>query len=62
MQLRALTAAAVLMLAADAVAQNPATLVPEGAPAQQGLVAPGRSPDLEILFTGDVVGYLEPCG
>ena len=27
-----------------------------------GRVAPGRAPDLTILFTGDVVGYIEPCG
>lgn len=26
------------------------------------LVAPGPAADLEILFTGDVIGYIEPCG
>ena len=57
-------AAASLTLALSAGAQAPT--VPPSAPAtvapQGGLVAPGRSPELEILFTGDVVGYLEPCG
>lgn len=64
MQLRVLAAAATLMLAGNALAQAPP---PAAAPAataasSQGLVVPGRSPELEILFTGDVVGYLEPCG
>jgi len=31
--------------------------LPEGA-----LLAPGPAPDLELLYTGDVIGYLEDCG
>ncbi len=31
--------------------------VPAGA-----LVAPGAAPEIEILYTGDVIGYIEPCG
>lgn len=26
------------------------------------LIASGDSPDLFLLYTGDVIGYLEPCG
>ena len=26
------------------------------------LVAPGDVPDLALVFTGGVVGYVEPCG
>jgi hypothetical protein len=26
------------------------------------LVASGAAPDLIFLYTGDVIGYLEPCG
>jgi len=26
------------------------------------LVAPGRAADLSILHTGDVVGFVDPCG
>ena len=38
-------------------------VVPDRATAQLNYrYAPGRSPELEILFTGDVVGFLEPCG
>ena len=36
-----------------------------GAWAQQqagGLIKPGNDPGLHLLFTGDVIGYLEPCG
>jgi hypothetical protein len=36
----------------------PRTLdVPDGA-----LVAAGKAPEVEILYTGDVIGYIEPCG
>ena len=36
----------------------PRTLdIPNGA-----LVAPGDAPELDLLYTGDVIGYLEPCG
>jgi len=31
--------------------------VPQGA-----LVAPGKAAELELLFTGDVIGYIEDCG
>jgi len=31
--------------------------VPDGA-----LVAAGKAPEVDILFTGDVIGYIEPCG
>jgi hypothetical protein len=26
------------------------------------LVAAGAAPELELLYTGDVIGYIEPCG
>lgn len=34
-------------------------------PAQEAtaaLIMSGDSPDLFLLYTGDVIGYLEPCG
>jgi hypothetical protein len=34
-------------------------------PAQEAtgaLIAGGERPDLFLLYTGDVIGYLEPCG
>ena len=30
--------------------------------ARKALVATGDSPDLFLLYTGDVIGYLDPCG
>ncbi len=53
--------------AAPAGAQDPAAgraastgrfLEPPGG----ALVAPGNAPDLVLLYTGDVLGFLEPCG
>ena len=36
----------------------PRTLdVPDGA-----LVAAGNAPELDVLYTGDVIGFIEPCG
>ncbi len=26
------------------------------------LIAPGKAPDLSLLYTGAVAGYLDPCG
>jgi len=60
MKFRVAVAAASLMLAGMALAES--APAPAPAPAQGALIAPGRSPELEILFTGDVVGFLEPCG
>jgi hypothetical protein len=31
-------------------------------PAGGTLVPQGGAPDLVVLFTGDVLGYIEPCG
>ena len=63
MRIRVAVVAASLMLAGLALAESAPVPTP-AAPAagQAGLLAPGRSPELEILFTGDVVGFLEPCG
>jgi len=62
MKFRVAVAAASLMLAGMALAESAPAPAPATAPAQGALIAPGRSPELEILFTGDVVGFLEPCG
>ena len=32
------------------------------AESRRALIAPGESPDLFLLYTGDVIGYLDPCG
>lgn len=31
-------------------------------PPAGALVAPGRAADLLLLYTGDVVGFVDPCG
>ena len=63
MRIRVAVVAASLMLAGLALAESaPAPAPAAPAAGQAGLLAPGRSPELEILFTGDVVGFLEPCG
>lgn len=52
------------LLRAGAQAPEPA---PQGIgtsfrPPPGALIAPGRSPDAFLLFTGDVVGFVDPCG
>jgi len=32
------------------------------AESRRALIDSGESPDLFLLYTGDVIGYLDPCG
>ena len=73
-----LVALPLLLLSASAALAAPATAAPAprasapGAAATEvprslelpegALVAPGKAADLELLYTGDVIGYLEDCG
>lgn len=44
-------------------AAAPPTIVPRSLSVPEGaLVAPGAAPELELLYTGDVIGYIEDCG
>jgi hypothetical protein len=53
----------VLLVAGVAAAQAPQPAaarsldVPDGA-----LVAAGKAAEIDLLYTGDVIGYIEPCG
>jgi hypothetical protein len=55
-----------IVLAGVAAAQAPppaAPVVPRTLDVPNGaLVAAGKAPELDMLFTGDVIGYIEPCG
>ncbi len=35
---------------------------PDPATPRRSLIADGEAPDLFLLYTGDVIGYLDPCG
>ena len=35
---------------------------PSLAQTRRALIAAGESPDLFLLYTGDVIGYVDPCG
>jgi hypothetical protein len=70
---RSLRSAALLLATTAALSASVAwaqLLPPSGAasvprslePPADVLVAPGPAPDLILLHTGDVIGYLEPCG
>ncbi|HKQ61449.1 MAG TPA: hypothetical protein VJS92_09150 [Candidatus Polarisedimenticolaceae bacterium] len=39
-------------------------LLAAGLPArpQVGMVPAGETPQLVLLYTGDVIGYIDPCG
>ena len=46
-----IVAAFMVLACAPAFAQGGSGLVPGGAP-----------PDVALVFTGDTIGYIEPCG
>jgi len=37
-------------------------VVPDPTTSRRSLIASGETPDLFLLYTGDVIGYLDPCG
>jgi len=45
-----------------AVALVAAIAVPSMAQTRRALIAAGDNPDLMLLYTGDVIGYVDPCG
>jgi hypothetical protein len=62
-------AAGALMLAAVAAGSGAAVHAQEEAAGQQSyrpprgaMIAPGKTADLTLLYTGDVIGYIDPCG
>jgi hypothetical protein len=45
------------------LASGAATLAQQVAqPAPGGIVRDGPPPDLALMYTGDVIGFLDPCG
>ena len=56
-------AAGVTALAAPPAAEAPVPKIPRRLESPEGiLVAPGKAPELDLLYTGDVVGFIEDCG
>ena len=59
-----------LVVAAPASAPAPAAAAAPAAPVvprsldvpDGALVAGGAAPELDLLYTGDVIGFIEPCG
>ena len=45
-----------------AVALVAAIAAPSIAQTRRALIASGDNPDLMLLYTGDVIGYVDPCG
>jgi hypothetical protein len=62
----AVSCIALLLIAFGAASARPSGQAPAPAgsdPADSGpLVAAGPAPDFVLLYTGNVVGYVEPCG
>jgi ABC-type cobalamin transport system permease subunit len=51
--------------AANAAAPAAASGVSSGAslaPPPGVLIPPGKAPEVSLLYTGDVIGFIEPCG
>ncbi len=38
------------------------TLADAGSVGPRNLIAAGKSPDVFLLYSGDVIGYTDPCG
>ncbi len=59
-----------VLVAGIAGAQAPSPAPPPAAPSiprpldvpDNALVAAGKAPEVDLLFTGDVIGFIEPCG
>lgn len=51
-----------LVAAALALALTALPAATAQAPKGGSLVASGSRPDVVLMYTGDVIGYLEPCG
>lgn len=51
-----------LLLAAAVTLGVGAAMAPVAAQSPRGLVQDGETPDLFVLSTGDVIGYVDPCG
>ena len=41
---------------------TPDPVGPDPAVPRRSLIAAGETPDLFLIYTGDVIGYLDPCG
>lgn len=59
-------AACIVVAASAARAEGPGyaapTIGPSLTPPDGTLVASGPTPALTLLYTGDVIGYVDPCG
>ncbi len=41
---------------------TPDPVGPDATTPRRSLIASGETPDLFLIYTGDVIGYLDPCG
>ncbi len=41
---------------------TPDLVGPDPTTPRRSLIASGETPDLFLIYTGDVIGYLDPCG
>ncbi len=41
---------------------TPDPVGPDPSTPRRSLIASGETPDLFLIYTGDVIGYLDPCG
>ena len=49
-------------IAATALGLAAVTTLAQAQSSGGGLIRDGAAPGLELLYTGDVIGYLDPCG
>jgi len=58
----AMMTAGLFLAGPPAVAATPDASQQSFRPPRGAMIAPGKAADLVLLYTGDAIGYLDPCG
>lgn len=54
--------AGIFLAGIPVVAETPDASQQSFKPPRGAMIAPGKAADVVLLYTGDAIGYLDPCG
>jgi hypothetical protein len=60
--LAAMLTTGLFLVGPPAVAETPDASQQSFRPPRGAMIAPGKAADLVLLYTGDAIGYIDPCG